>query len=75
VLAHQEHLHSTGIGAEREAARLDVELAERMSAALLARWKASTDADLIRVALERIIARELTPAQTVTQFLTHKEKS
>jgi LAO/AO transport system kinase len=75
VLAHQEHLHSTGIGAEREAARLDVELAERMSAALLARWKASTDADLIRVALERIIARELTPAQAVTQFLTHKEKS
>ena len=73
ILAHQEHLHRSGIGAERESARLQTELAERMSSALLNRWQAVTDADAIGMALERIASRDLTPAAAVRQFLQDME--
>jgi putative protein kinase ArgK-like GTPase of G3E family len=72
ILAHQEHLQNSGIGAERESARLEAELAERLSAALLNRWKKSTDKGLVEAVLARIMAHEITPAQAVTQFLQER---
>jgi LAO/AO transport system kinase len=73
ILAHQEHLQRSGLGAERESARLEVERADRMSNALLNRWQAATDARLIQTIFERIAARDLTPAAAVRQFLQDAE--
>lgn len=69
IEAHQTHLQQSGLGAERELARLEAELVDRLGAALLDRFLAVTPPSAIRGMIEEMAKRSLSPAEAVRLLL------
>jgi len=74
ILQHRAHLHTSGTGTERERARLEAELADRLQDALLDRFLARTPPHALHGALERLVARQLAPANAVHDLLVGVEE-
>ena len=66
---HREHLHRSGILAERERGRVEAELIDRLRESLLARLLAEQSPDAIEDVIERVLRRELDLAGAVRTLL------
>lgn len=69
ILEHREHLQTSGMGQEREAARLRGELLERAQAQLLQQLLAATPPENLDALVQGVAARDMTPAQAVAALL------
>jgi LAO/AO transport system kinase len=69
IQGHQQHLAASGLGAEREAARLEAELAARLQAKLLEHFLAQTPQEKLGQVLSQMQARQLSPAAAVGALL------
>ncbi len=66
---HQAHLAASGGLNERERARAAGDLETRLQQALLAGWREAAPPRAFQAALERVVARELSPAAAVKMLL------
>jgi LAO/AO transport system kinase len=69
IAAHHEYLHSSGVLALRERARIENEILERLREALLARLLRRTDPASLGALVEKALARTLDPASAVRLLL------
>jgi LAO/AO transport system kinase len=66
---HRKFLEVSGERQRRELARVQTELENLLQATLVARWRASSDADEYRQILVQMVARRVSPWQAVQQLL------
>ncbi|HLA42835.1 MAG TPA: hypothetical protein VJZ27_05340, partial [Aggregatilineales bacterium] len=69
IVEHAAHLDDSGLRAERERARLEVELAERLKTTLLEQFLAQIPPSQIENMLRRLVTRETAPAQAVRELI------
>ena len=69
IQQHREHLQTSGLHLEREKARLETELLERLQEALLDRLLAATPQERLQTIVTEMTQRQLTPAQAVNMLL------
>lgn len=69
IANHQDHLVTTGDLARRERARLQNELELRIQETLVNRWRAEVTNGQYHDALEKLVKRELSPEEAVTDLL------
>jgi len=66
---HRKFLEVSGERQRRELARVQTELENLLQATLVARWRASSDADEYCQILVQMVARRVSPWQAVQQLL------
>jgi LAO/AO transport system kinase len=66
---HKTHLAQSGALAQRERARLQVELENLLLEALVDRWRAAVNEDAYRQVLDAVVAREVSPWKAVLTLL------
>ncbi len=69
IAAHREYLSQSGTLALRERGRIEAEILDRLSAALLAQLLNGTAATLLSGLIERVLRRDLDPASAVRDLL------
>jgi LAO/AO transport system kinase len=66
---HRDHLQQSGQGRERERARLENELLDRLQEELLKHLLGRTAAQRLQTMLDHLVERQLTPAQAVQNLM------
>jgi LAO/AO transport system kinase len=69
LAAHRAYLRTSGTLAVREQARIEVEIANRLRDALLARLLSQTDPSALAALVEQVSARALDPGSAIQQLL------
>jgi len=69
---HRAYLETSGDLARRERARLDTELALQIQGALIARWQEGIVNGRYEEVLDRVVARQISPQQAVSQLVEEK---
>jgi LAO/AO transport system kinase len=69
IAAHYDYLKTSGTFVQRERARLEFEVAERLRTALLARLLAEVDHKTLTALLDRMVARQIDPGFAVNSLL------
>ena len=69
IIKHRQHLHGTGDWQRREHARLEAELNDLLQAELVSRWRRSVAEDLYHSTLNRLVERQISPRQAVTELI------
>jgi LAO/AO transport system kinase len=70
IASHRQHLKDVHLTAELEAQRIEIELHDRLQAALMARLRESISQDDMSAIIRRIQARELDPQGAVREILS-----
>jgi len=72
IQQHRQHLLSTGNWQRREHARLEAELNALLQGELVSRWRRKTASDLYRHTLNRLMERQISPRQAVSELISEE---
>ena len=73
IARHAAHLHASRSWEQREAARLQSDLDERLRQALVARWRSNLPEAHYQAVLQLLVQRKISPWQAVQQLLNGGE--
>lgn len=74
VFRHQDHMRKTGAWKQRELARAEHDLEERLRDRLVKDWRTRAQPDGIREAARRVASREISPEEALGVLLDQEER-